>query len=106
MRRFVPSGPSGSGAVGDGGSRVSPGFARGTKSWGGNGITVQYPAGRAGEYEIPAGTRNLGPRAFARSALLTGVSLPDSLLEVGEYAFEGCRALLSVEIPGSIESDC
>jgi hypothetical protein len=43
---------------------------------------------------------------IARSALLTGISLPHSLDEVGEYAFEGCRALLSVAIPGSIESDC
>ena len=40
MRRFVRGGPSGSGAAGDGRSRVSPGFERGTKSWGGNGIIV------------------------------------------------------------------
>ena len=66
-----------------------------------------YPAGKTGVYSVLAGTKIIPPYAFADcGASLTGITLPEGLETIGEYAFNGCSMLPSVEIPegvGSIE---
>jgi len=63
---------------------------------------LQYPGGKLGAYAIPAGTSLLHPRSFAGSYSLTRASLPDSLVTVGESAFQSCENLRSVSFGAGV----
>lgn len=54
---------------------------------------LQYPAGRVGDYTIPATVRRVGADGFAACAGLTLVEIPDSVVEIGERAFASCSSL-------------
>lgn len=56
-------------------------------------ILLEYPRGRAGEYQVPSGTEMIGVSAFENAAGLTYVHIPDSVTSVGFYAFRGCTSL-------------
>lgn len=44
----------------------------------------------------------IGKRAFAENAALTGVIIPDTVTLIGIEAFSGCSSLKSVALPGSL----
>ena len=45
----------------------------------------------------------IAPEAFAGCKKLWKVTMPDSMVEIGDRAFDSCIALVSVEIPESVE---
>ncbi len=54
---------------------------------------LQFPAGRGGDYAIPAGVTALAPGAFLGCTALRRVEMPDSVTNMGAGAFSGCEAL-------------
>ena len=40
--------------------------------------------------------------AFANNSIITSVIIPDSVVDIGYYAFEGCTGLTSIVIPNSV----
>ncbi len=59
--------------------------------------------GCTGEVTIPAGITIVNVDAFEDNTKITGVNLPDTLKEIGSWAFKGCSGLQEVTIPGSVE---
>ena len=59
---------------------------------------IQFPSGKSGNYEIPAGVLEIESTAFAGSAQLTAVSMPSSVTRIGAQAFSGCVGLVSVSM--------
>jgi len=68
-------------------------------------VLLQYPGARAdGSYTVPTGVLEIGPSAMS-APNLTNVSLPSSLLNIADYAFEqaaSASGLMSVTIPVSV----
>lgn len=50
------------------------------------GMLMAYPAARAGTYAI----RIIGMNAFYGCGKLTGITLPDSVTSIDEWAFKDC----------------
>jgi len=63
---------------------------------------VTFPAGKAGEYQIPSSVTSIGYNAFRDCSGLTSVSIPNSVTYIGTGAFSGCNGLTSVTIPSSV----
>ena len=65
-----------------------------------------YPAGKEnGSYTVPEGTVKIGEHAFGgRNYSLEEVTLPDSVREIEENAFNGCAALTSVKMGQGVET--
>ena len=52
---------------------------------------------------IPENVTSIGVRAFERSDL-TEITIPESVTNIGSYAFSWCRSLENIEIPSSVMS--
>ena len=66
---------------------------------------ILYPAGlKATSYTIPNSVKNIGEAAFENCSSLTSVTIPDSVTSIGETAFFECSGLTSVTIPDSVTS--
>ena len=66
---------------------------------------ITYPAGKTdSEYVIPNSVISIGDSAFENCTSLTSVTIPDSVTIIGRYAFENCTSLTSVTIPNSVTS--
>lgn len=63
---------------------------------------VQYPCGKKGQYTIPKTVREIEDYAFATSAGLTSVTIPGSVLEIGEGAFAS-SGIQRVKIPAKVK---
>ncbi len=57
-----------------------------------------------GSYAIKEGTLCISGSAFKDCALLTNVTIPDSVMSIGDDAFTGCDGLTSVTIPDSVKN--
>jgi uncharacterized repeat protein (TIGR02543 family) len=67
-------------------------------------VLIQCPAGRSGEYAIPASVTSIGHSAFLDCSGLTSLTIPVSVTDIEYAAFSGCRGLTSVTIPDSVTS--
>ncbi|RYD36244.1 MAG: leucine-rich repeat domain-containing protein [Verrucomicrobiaceae bacterium] len=64
---------------------------------------IQFPAGKSGTYAVPGGVTSIAGAAFAFSAGLEAVTLPESIRSIGEEAFGG-TGLQSIVIPTGVIS--
>ncbi len=65
---------------------------------------IQYPGGLTGGYTIPNSVTNIGNNAFNNCSGLTNVTIPNSVTSMGGGAFINCSGLKSVTIPNSVTS--
>ena len=59
------------------------------------------PARKAGAYAIPSGIVAIANEAFAHCAGLTDVAIPESLVRIGDWAFDS-SGLAGIQIPGGV----
>lgn len=62
---------------------------------------IQYPTGKKGKYSIPKSVKEIEDYAFALSVQLTSVTIPSSVVEIGENAF-ATSAIKTVKIPSKV----
>ncbi|MGA2863586.1 MAG: leucine-rich repeat domain-containing protein [Verrucomicrobiota bacterium] len=62
---------------------------------------IAYPGGRVGTYTIPNSVTNIGGYAFSLCGSLTSVTIPSSVSNIGDWAFEYCASLQGVYFEGS-----
>ena len=65
---------------------------------------IQCPEGRTGNYTVPDSVTNIGDYAFFGCAGLTGVIIGNSVASIGVSAFSYCSSLSNVAIPNSVIS--
>ncbi len=65
---------------------------------------LQCPAGKNGEFIVPAGVKSIAESAFAGCEKLTRVTLPDGVSRLGDCAFCNCVQLRAFELPPSLNS--
>ncbi|MCD8128722.1 MAG: leucine-rich repeat protein, partial [Oscillospiraceae bacterium] len=65
---------------------------------------ICYPAGKGTSYAIPNSVITIGNWAFEGRTNLTSITIPNSVTSIGKYAFWGCNGLTSVTIPASVTS--
>ena len=53
---------------------------------------------------IESGVTSIGDYAFDGCSKLTSIEIPDSVTSIGDHAFEYCSSLKSIEIPDSVTS--
>ena len=53
-------------------------------------------------YIIPNSVTNIGNYAFSGCKSLTSIEIPNSVSNIGNYAFSGCKSLNSINIPNSV----
>ena len=53
---------------------------------------------------IPDSVTNIGDYAFSSCRSLTDIVIPDSVTNIGDYAFGNCRSLTNIVIPNSVTS--
>ncbi len=63
---------------------------------------ICFPAGKSGEYTVPAGVTRISDYAFSGCGKLTAVTIPDSVQRMGIYAFAGCSSLAEVTLPAAL----
>ena len=88
------------------------GYLFGTSSYtGGQSVTQYYSSSGNKTYYIPSSLRsvtvtggNLNYGAFYDCSMLTSVTIPNSVIDIGERAFYDCGSLTSITIPYSVES--
>ena len=65
---------------------------------------VRYPEGRkSGRYAVPDGATSIGEYAFNGCSHLTSVDIPNCIVEIGRGAFCECSSLKSIVIPLGVE---
>jgi len=66
---------------------------------------IKYLEGKTGDsFTIPDSVTSIGDYAFEMCRSLTSVNIPDSVTSIGDYAFSACTGLTSVTIPNSVTS--
>ena len=66
---------------------------------------ICYPANKIETaYTIPKSVTNIGNYAFDNCINLTSVTIPNSVTSIGKYAFDDCINLASITIPNSVTS--
>jgi hypothetical protein len=63
---------------------------------------IQFPGGKAGSYTVPNSLTNIGNSAFDCCGSLTSVVIPTNIIRIGDWAFDSCSGLTSVTIPNSV----
>ena len=65
---------------------------------------IQFPGGKAGSYTIPNSVTNIGDYAFCYCTSLTSVTIGNSVTSIGGWAFYSCTSLTGATIPNSVTS--
>jgi len=63
---------------------------------------IEYPFGLAGSYTIPGSVTNIGEYAFDGCNGLTNLTIPNSVTTIEQYAVSGCASLTNIIIPTSV----
>jgi hypothetical protein len=63
-----------------------------------------YPQALMGAYSVPASVTNLAEYAFNECTRLTSITNDNSLASIGSAAFSGCISLTNITLPGSLTS--
>ena len=53
---------------------------------------------------LPRGLESIGAKAFYQCADIVEINIPDSVIEIGDNAFEGCQSLRNAILPPQIET--
>ena len=59
---------------------------------------IQYPGGKAGGYTVPSTVTNIGDYAFEMCPILSSVTIPNSVSSIGDEAFYSCTGLTGVTV--------
>ncbi len=70
---------------------------------GGQRLALYPPARPGSEFEVPAGTKEIGSLAFDGASSLSRVTLPEGLTTIDYAAFYGCTNLVDMDFPESLE---
>lgn len=62
---------------------------------------IAYPDGRTSSYKVSKGTKYIGNQSFS-GATVKKVVLPNTVKNIGYKAFENCKNLNNITIPGSV----
>ena len=60
-----------------------------------------YPAGKAGEYKVPADVKNIADKAFYNCDAITGIIFEAGFENIGAEAFYDCDNINSIVLPES-----
>ncbi|MFR5876178.1 MAG: leucine-rich repeat domain-containing protein [Eubacterium sp.] len=64
---------------------------------------IRYPEGKTEtSYTIPSSITNIGECAFDNCESLTNITIPNSVTSIAASAFRYCRSLKSIKIPNSV----
>jgi len=63
---------------------------------------LRYPQARSAPVTIPDTVEEIADSAFEDCFLLREVVIPDSVLSIGQDAFKNCRRISGIRIPGSV----
>ncbi len=64
---------------------------------------ISAPNTISGDYAVKEGTVRICDYALYNCAELTGITFPESLIEIGYYSFGDCKKLKKISLPSSIE---
>ena len=65
-------------------------------------VLVAFPPGAAGSYAVPNTVISIGNYAFESCTPLTSVTIPNSVTTIGDNAFYDCTGLTSLTLPSSV----
>lgn len=67
-------------------------------------ILIRFPAAKAGNYLVPNTVTIIGVSAFQSCSNITGVTLPNGLISIQDYAFHYCKIGGELILPSSLTS--
>ncbi len=68
-----------------------------------DGALIEY-CGSGGNVSVPFGIFEISNDAFRWGPVLRYITLPDSIVRIGDYAFSDCRDLIDISIPKNLIS--
>jgi len=63
---------------------------------------IQFPAGRGGEYVVPASVTAIGDGSFYDCRHLTAITFPEGLTYLGTVSFNACKGLTEIVLPNGV----